>query len=214
MGDTTLSIGAVSYGIATVAFVLLTGLLVSGWRGKFQGALLAAAAGVSALWAGLSAYASVTSGALSAVADLLEIARDGLWLLFLWKLLVSRALPEDVPTHQRMKRWFGLGALLFGAIFLATLTLHTHLLAFSAQAQFITIIIGRVVLAVIGLALVEQLYRNAPEAQRWAIKYFCLGLGALFAYDFYLYPMPALFRTSRMPVYGVRAASSMRCWYR
>ncbi|MBT9612379.1 MAG: PEP-CTERM system histidine kinase PrsK [Burkholderiales bacterium] len=204
MGDTTLSIGAVSYGIAAVAFVLLTGLLVSGWRGKFQGALLAAAAGVTALWAGLSAYASAAAGALSAFADLLEIARDGLWLLFLWRLLVSRALSEDIPTHQRMKRWFGFVTFVFAVIFITTLALHTHLLAFSAQGTFITVIIGRVVLAVIGLALVEQLYRNAPEAQRWAIKYFCLGLGALFAYDFYLYSDAMLFRVADAGIWSAR----------
>lgn len=204
MGDTTLNIGAVSYGVAAAAFLLLTGLLVSGWRGKFQGALLAAAAGVTALWAGLSAYASAAGGAMAALADLLEIARDGLWLLFLWKLLISRALPEDIPTRQRMKRWFGLGALLFGVIFIATLGLHAHLIALSAQMKFTTIIIGRVILAVIGLALVEQLYRNAPEAQRWAIKYFCLGLGALFAYDFYLYSDAMLFRVADAGIWSAR----------
>ena len=204
MGDTTLSIGAVSYGIAAAAFLLLTGLLVSGWRGKFQGALLAAAAGVTALWAGLSAYASAMSGALSALADLMEIARDGLWLLFLWKLLAARVVPENVATHQRLKRWFGLGVSLFGAILVATFALHAQLLASSPQAQFITVIIGRVVLAVIGLALVEQLYRNAPEAQRWAIKYFCLGLGALFAYDFYLYSDAMLFRVVDTGIWSAR----------
>ncbi len=204
MGDTTLSIGAISYGIAAVTFVLLTGLLLSGWRGKFQGALLAAAAGVTAVWAGLSAYASATAGALAALADLLELARDGLWLLFLWKLLQSRALPEGVQTHQRMTRWFGLGTLLFSAIFITTLGLHMHLFAFSPQANLITVIIGRVVLAVIGLALVEQLYRNAPEAQRWAIKYLCLGLGALFAYDFYLYSDAMLFRVVDTGIWSAR----------
>jgi len=204
MGNTTLSIGAVSYGIATVAFILLTGLLVSGWRGKFQGALLAAAAGVTALWAGFSAYASATAGTLSALADLLEIARDGLWLLFLWKLLAARVVPENIATHQRLKRWFGLGALLFGTIFVATFALHANLLVSSPQAQFITVIIGRVVLAVIGLALVEQLYRNAPEAQRWAIKYFCLGLGTLFVYDFYLYSDAMLFRVVDTGIWSAR----------
>lgn len=204
MGETTASIGSISYGIATAAFLLLTGLLISGWRGKFQGALLAAAAGVSALWAGLSAYASASSSALSALADVMEIARDGLWLMFLWKLLITRAPAEDAETRQRMQRWFGLGALVFGVIFMATLALHARLLDFSPQAHFITVIIGRVVLAVIGLALVEQLYRNAPEAQRWAIKYFCLGLGALFAYDFYLYSDAMLFHVADPGIWSAR----------
>ena len=204
MFDTTLSIGAVSYGIAAFAFVVLTGLLLSGWHGKFQGALLTAAAAVSALWAGTSAYASATDGTFSPLADLLEIVRDGLWLLFLWKLLFARALPEDTHTQQRMQRWFAIGALLVVSIFVATLALHTQFFMFSAHATFVTVILGRVVIAVLGLALIEQLYRNAPEAQRWAIKYLCLGLGALFAYDFYLYSDAMLFRVADTGIWSAR----------
>ena len=204
MDDTALSVGSVSYSIAAVAFLLLTGLLVAGWRGKFQGALLAAAAGVTALWAGLSAYASGSGGAMSAVADLLEIARDSLWLLFLWKALETRVIPESRLTQKRMTAWFVVGASLVGAIFLATLLLHTNFFAFSNQANFVIIIVGRVALAVIGLALLEQLYRNAPEAQRWAIKYFCLGLGAIFSYDFYLYADAMLFHAVDTGVWEAR----------
>ena len=152
IGDIALSVGAVSYGVAAVAFLLLTGLLVSGWRGKFQGALLAAAAAVTTLWAALSAYAGGSGGALGAVADLLEIARDSLWLLFLGKLLSARVIPEDLSSQKRMKRWFALGASLLGVIFIATLSLHAQWFAFSAQASFLIIIVGRVALALIGLA--------------------------------------------------------------
>lgn len=204
MGDTALSIGAVSYAAAAVAFTLLTGLLVYGWRGKFQGALLAAAAGVTSVWAGLSAYASATGGALSSLADMLEIARDGLWLLFLWKLLAANVQTAHQPLQQRMARWYFLGVLLFGAIFLTTLALHAELLAFHEQAKYMTVIVGRALLAVIGLALVEQLYRNAHESQRWAIKYLCLGLGALFAYDFYLYSDAMLFRVADAGIWNAR----------
>lgn len=204
MVDIPISVGSVSYSIAAVAFLLLTGLLLAGWRGKFQGALLAAAAGVTALWAGLSAYASASGGQLSAVADLLEIARDSLWLLFLWKALATRAIPESRETQKRMTAWFVVGAALVGAIFIATILLHANFFNFSTQATFVIIILGRVTLAVIGLALVEQLYRNAPEAQRWAIKYFCLGLGAIFSYDFYLYADAMLFHAVDAGVWEAR----------
>ena len=204
IGDIALSVGAVSYGVAAAAFLLLTGLLVSGWRGKFQGALLAAAAAVTTLWAALSAYAGGSGGALGAVADLLEIARDSLWLLFLGKLLSARVIPENLSSQKRMKRWFALGASLLGVIFIATLSLHAQWFAFSAQASFLIIIVGRVALALIGLALVEQLYRNAPEAQRWALKYFCLGLGAIFSYDFYLYSDAMLFHVVDTGIWSAR----------
>ncbi|MCF6251995.1 MAG: PEP-CTERM system histidine kinase PrsK [Methylococcaceae bacterium] len=47
--------------------------------------------------------------------------------------------------------------------------------------------------AIIGLMLVEQLYRNALHEQRWAIKFLSLGLAAIFAFDFVLYSKSLLF---------------------
>jgi putative PEP-CTERM system histidine kinase len=47
--------------------------------------------------------------------------------------------------------------------------------------------------AIVGLMLVEQLYRNALQEQRWAIKFLCLGLASLFAFDFILYSKSLLF---------------------
>jgi putative PEP-CTERM system histidine kinase len=37
------------------------------------------------------------------------------------------------------------------------------------------------------LVLVEQLYRNSPSEARWALKYMCLGIGGLYAFDLYLF---------------------------
>ncbi len=48
--------------------------------------------------------------------------------------------------------------------------------------------------SIIGLMLVEQLYRNATQEQRWSIKYCCLGLAALFTIDFILYSKSLLFK--------------------
>lgn len=204
MGDATLNISVVSYGAAALAFALLTGLLIYGWRGKFQGALLATAACITGAWAGLSAYASATNGALSALADLLEIARDGLWLLFLWKLLAASVQTENKRIQQRMARWLVLGTLLFGAIFVTALALYFELLPAHPQIKYITLMVGRALLAVLGLALVEQLYRNALTSQRWAIKYLCLGLGVLFAYDFYFYSDAMLFRMADADIWTAR----------
>lgn len=198
-----LSVGTVSYGIAAVAFALLTGLLAAGWRGKFQGALLATAAGASALWAASSAYATATNEYI-ALADFLEIVRDGLWLLFLWKLLESRASLETGRPRVQLQYLFRLGVMLISAVLAFTLVLHARIVPNAEAAAFSLLIIGRLVIAVTGLALVEQLYRNAAEAQRWAIKFFCLGLGGLFAYDFYLYSDAMLFHTVDTDIWNTR----------
>jgi len=197
------SIGAVSYGIAAAAFAALAGLLAASWRGKFQGALLAAAAAASALWAVSSAYATATNEYV-ALADFLEIVRDGLWLLFLWKLLELRASLETGRPRAQLRYLFRLGVMLVSAVLAFTLVLHTRIVPNAGVAAFNLLIIGRIVIAVMGLALVEQLYRNAPEAQRWAIKYFCLGLGGLFAYDFYLYSDAMLFHTVDAATWNTR----------
>jgi len=45
----------------------------------------------------------------------------------------------------------------------------------------------RLLLAVCGMLLVERLYRDSSSGARWSIKFICIGVGALFAFDFYLY---------------------------
>jgi len=47
--------------------------------------------------------------------------------------------------------------------------------------------------AILGLLMVEQLYRNAMQEQRWLIKFLCLGLASLFVFDFILYSKSLLF---------------------
>ncbi len=54
-------------------------------------------------------------------------------------------------------------------------------------------LISHVNFAVIGLILIEQLYRNTISEQRWAIKFICLGLGGVFIYDFIIYSKSLLF---------------------
>jgi putative PEP-CTERM system histidine kinase len=69
-----------------------------------------------------------------------------------------------------------------------------------------TDIVGRVVMAVMGMLLVEQLYRNTPAKGRWGIKFACFGIGGMFAYDFYLYSDAMLFRQVNMEIWTARGA--------
>ena len=53
---------------------------------------------------------------------------------------------------------------------------------------------GHLLVAVAALTLVEQLLRNTRPEGKWAIKYFCFGVGGLFAFDLYLYAKALLFK--------------------
>ena len=59
-------------------------------------------------------------------------------------------------------------------------------------------------LAVIGLLALENLYRNTEQAARWAIKYFCFGLGAILVYDLFFYADAALFNRIDPTIFDAR----------
>jgi putative PEP-CTERM system histidine kinase len=65
-------------------------------------------------------------------------------------------------------------------------------------------LLGHIGLAVVGLALVEQVFRNTRPEHRWAIKFLCLGMGGLFAYDFFLYADALLFQRLDFNLWGGR----------
>jgi putative PEP-CTERM system histidine kinase len=55
-------------------------------------------------------------------------------------------------------------------------------------------IVARLALAIVGLLLVENLFRNTVPERRWNIKFLCLGVGGMFAYDFFLYSEALLYK--------------------
>ncbi len=65
-------------------------------------------------------------------------------------------------------------------------------------------------MSLLGLILLEQVYRNAREGGRYALKFFVIAVGVMFAYDLFLYSQAQLLdrTSSRRP--GMRAASWSR----
>ena len=51
---------------------------------------------------------------------------------------------------------------------------------------------GNLAIALAGLLLVEQLYRNSPHDLRWSLKFLALGVGGMFAYDVILFSQAIL----------------------
>ncbi len=180
-------IGAGSYLLCAVLFLFLSLLLVTSWRGRLQGALLALACGVTTVWAAVIAYAAVNAVPV-AVVEGLEILRDGLWLIFLSRLLAGL---DGVPWV----RFARIAAYVVpaGLVGLAVFTVTGDLLAPLEHGIDGRFVIGALVAVLTGLVLLEQLYRNLRADRRWAVKYLCLGVGVMFAFDLYLYSYALLF---------------------
>ena len=198
-----INLGSVSYGSAALAFAALSFLLMTSWRGRLQGGLLMSVAALSCVWAVL--IAALQGGVLVLLpsVSVLEVLRPLVWLLFLLKLID--------PDHGwrgliagRTRWWFLSIAALAGAMLFLAIAPWFAEQPLVEALQVDARIIGHVALAVIGLVLVEQLFRNTRTDKRWAIKYLCFGVGGLFAYDFFLYSDALLFKRLDLDLWQAR----------
>ena len=68
-------------------------------------------------------------------------------------------------------------------------------------------------MALLGLILLEQIFRNAREGGRYALKFFVIAVGVMFAYDLFIYSQAQLLKGIE-PVSWTCAASSPCSWCR
>ncbi len=201
--------GALSYGTASAAFLLLAAVLfigALGRRGMRSGGaaerqarirILAAAgsscqAGISlgvaslvtALWAGALAAESARGVFLPLPEYLLEMGRDAAWLLAVVGL--NRAV---FPRSWR----FGAAAVSVALLALGPLLAIIDPQGFLDAAQTPLVRAGLFMAIAIFVAL-EQLYRNANASGRWALRPLVIGVGLLCAYDLYLYSQAELLK--------------------
>lgn len=193
-----MGVATFGYVAAAFAFLVLAVLLATAWRGRQEGGMLLLASVLSAVWAGFAAYQGSQEYYTSVYLLVAEILRDASWLGFLL-LIVAKARQQ---TMARSLLWIG-GSLtltvmlILGYVALGGLDIPVGL-GFGLQVFLF------LALALLGLILVEQIFRNTPMESRWSIKYLCLGLGGLFAYDFYLYSDAFLLKNLDEEIWGAR----------
>lgn len=195
-----LLMAAVGYGLAALAYLGLAGLILASWKQRPHGRLLVLATGLSAVWGVLLALTAL--GRIPPVLGLVaEVGRNGAWLALLFYILHLRLPPGAIlPAPLRLVRVLSSGLVI--GLLLASVY------PFFAPSQPVLARwvgnLGLVLLTVMGLVLVEQVYRSTRLEDRWAIKFLCLGLGGLFIYDFYLYANATLFNAMDAQVWAAR----------
>jgi putative PEP-CTERM system histidine kinase len=184
-----------TYGAAAAAFLLLSVLLVLGWRGRLPGMLLGAAAIGTCVSALALAYVAHQGAGSFLSAELAEVARPGLWFAFLVVLL---------GYSRKAVRGLRLAALGIAGLWAFAVAGAFVWEGLSAARPDTIAILVHLALAVVGIVLVEQLFRNVHPQQRWSIKYLCLALAGMFGFDFYLYSDALLFRSMDPDIWAAR----------
>ena len=180
---------AFGYGFAALAFLAFAAHLALGRRGGAKASLLLGAVAASGLWAAVNFVFAFTEIHEFWIAQgVLDALRAGAWLLFL--AVVLRA--------NRLKAAPALLVLPLAAGFLYP---EAPDAAETSPALAFAVLLA---LAVAGLVLAEQVYRRALEQARWAIKPLCLGLGAGFVFDLYLFADALLFGRIDAGVWAAR----------
>lgn len=199
MPDTLLILAAIGYGLAALAYLGLSGLIISSWKRR-HGRLLVLATVLSTIWGvllALAAWGWIPPGLGLAS----EVGRNGAWLGLMLYILHLRLPPgTTLPAPLRLIRVLS-SMLVIGL-------LAGSLMPVIAPAQPVMPQwagnLGLLLLTVLGLVLVEQVFRSTRPEDRWAIKFLCLGLGGLFVYDFYLYANAMLFGAMDAQIWAAR----------
>jgi putative PEP-CTERM system histidine kinase len=199
--------GAIGYALSATLFALLGLLLLTSWRGRMQGALLVTAVFFSAAWAAVVAAQAAWHGIDMAWIWAFEAMRNLSWLVFLGRLLNLQI--EGSRTQQRtLRRLLGL-LVLVGAVFIFPVEdLAAGLPVLASTDLAVARLSLQVALAVAGLALIEQIFRNTPWQHRWGVKFLCLSIGSLFAFDFFLFADALLFRRLDTDIWLARGAAN------
>jgi putative PEP-CTERM system histidine kinase len=191
-------------------FLILTIILLINWRGQLIGGILVFCSAVSALWFSGIAY-NVSAGEIPLLAlKIAELIRTTAWLLFLYIVLIRR--PQNVSS-VRFKYLVPITTFLLIFIILSQIVSNASFSIdnFLYSEKFNIIYIGYLLLSVLGLLLIEQLYRTTKLRARWTIKFLCLGLGGIFIYDFFLYSEALLFNHINADLWYVRGTINGLC---
>lgn len=163
--------------------------------------LFGAAVASSAGWGWSGVFEPHFDAIPAFVVRLFDLLRYGCWFAFLLSLLApaiaqrrQRGIALLVPVAA-MLVLLGLAALATGVPVADPKTGWARMALFYALA-----------LAVFGLILLEQLFRNVADNSRWNAKPLCLGLGVVFVFDLYVFSQGVLFGRLDADAVGIRGA--------
>lgn len=163
-------------------------------------AWLIVASGLTAVWSlGLLLETRTLVPFYTQTILVLEVSRTFAWVGFLATLVGlsdGSVMREGRAGLDGWMKLLMLAALLLPVLGVAgqfAVALVPDLYTFASMASFASGT-GMMLLLVVGMLLLENLYRNAGPDQRWGTRYLCLGLALFFVYDFFFYAESLLFK--------------------
>jgi putative PEP-CTERM system histidine kinase len=182
-----------SYGFAALGFAAFAVQLSVGWKGGGRALLLLASVTLSVFWAiSTAAFALDPSWPLWRMSHAFDTLRLVCALAFLAAILLhSRSANAEAGRARGGRLVFALIALPAALVMLTGMPPP----ALQVEGAAPTLIFGaHLALALVGVALAEQVYRHSPATLRWNLRPLCIGLAGPFVLDVIIYSDALLFR--------------------
>lgn len=187
----TLDLALIAYGLTALLFLGLALTVVA--RSEFSAASvwLALACLITAFWGATAVFALRFEGVYDALVSPAETLKTASFAGLLVVLLYpSWKLREH--AHYTFVLAIGLGFLFALQFAIDGLRWVDVASANEGARSALLSWLPRLATAIGGLLLVENVYRNASSGYRWRIRMLVIGIGALFAFDVFLYSGPAI----------------------
>jgi putative PEP-CTERM system histidine kinase len=190
-------IATYGYLLAAIAYLAVIAVLLLGWRGRPFGLAPLLAVAASVAWgAGLAALHGLDL-VVAPFVGIVDALRFGGWFGLLLAIVAT------VANTRAFRLLLGAAVLVGGGELLLALAALSNPGTAGAWAGTVPTL-GGISGAVMGIVLIEQVYRNAGPAGRWSLKYLCIGLGVAFAYDLFLFADALLMRQPDAALWAAR----------
>jgi hypothetical protein len=171
-----ITIGQSAYIAAFASYAVLALIYIVRGRWGWQGYAFLFATLLTAGWAAVG-WAMPWPTSLPHLVDLVHHAASLFWILFLWVLIAfSAELQNNYPRRIR------LGWVVIAGLSVVVLSYDVVQLFNSDRLSSIAISLALLVSAA-GLSITETVFRSFRSGDRWGVKYLCLAIGGMFAYD-------------------------------
>ncbi|MFN2360173.1 MAG: XrtA/PEP-CTERM system histidine kinase PrsK [Marinobacter sp.] len=179
----------ISHSAAAIAYGLLALVIATRYLRRDTDRSLLLAAVVTVIWSGSLITQSLWGEPGFFVRYILELLRDAAWITVLFALLRDSFRTSNLVGRLRR-------ILATTTITLIILLLGSGALEYTFGFNLLdgkTKVLGQIALSLLGLSLVEQIWRNSLSFGRSSMKYVCIAVATLFAFDFFMYADALLF---------------------
>ena len=183
------NLSLISYSTAAISYGLLAGLMATRYLRRDLDRALFLATLVSALWAASLVTQAVWQLPGFFTRYALELLRDAAWITVLFALLRDAFRTSNVKG--RLSQFMAVASVIL-ILALVACAVMEYLLNMNILGGKIKVI-GQIAMSLLGLSLAEQIWRNAATFGRSSMKYICIALASLFAFDFFMYADALLF---------------------